>query len=438
MKKQIYQSTIFGTITAPASKSLMQRALTAALLSKEEIFLHNAGFSNDDIVTLRIIQYLGAEVTTLDDGTLRIKSFFKPHLPEPYPFKGLKIIQCGESGLAARMFTPIAGLIDQRVVLEGEGGLLRRQLGIPEEIFKDMKVKFGSRSGRIPFRIRGPLVPVNIEVDCSATSQFLTGLLFAYSYAGAEDVTISLKNLKSSPYIDLTLAVMHDFGMTVPVNDNYQKLYFPKNTDANRSKPKLGTLHYTVESDWSNAAMMLVAGATAGEVTIKGLDLNSYQGDKIILEVLKQVGCDLTVTDEQIFVRKNQLNAFHFNAEHFPDLFPPLVALAANCKGTSVIEGIQRLKYKESNRAVSLQYEFGRLGIKINFEDDKMLIEGGQISGGKVKSHNDHRVAMALTIAGLNAISRVEVGDAEAVDKSYPYFYSDLNVLGAKIETSLR
>lgn len=434
MKKQIYNSVIYGAITAPPSKSITQRALAAALLSKEDVFLNNVGFSNDDISTTKIIQSLGADVSYLEDGVLKIKSHFNPISLESLPAKDLKVVQCGESGLATRMFSPIISLMNQRFVLEGEGSLFKRQLNIPEDIFKLLNVKFGSRTGRAPLRIKGPMMPQNIEIDGSVTSQFLTGLLFAYSYLNVEDLTIHVKKLKSKPYIDLTLDVMKAFNMKMPENRNYEQFYFPKNSQPVEPSSE-HVLRYTVESDWSNAAMLMVLAATSGEVTIEGLKIDSFQGDKIILEILKQIGADVEVGEKQIKVKKNQLNAFEFNAENHPDLFPPLVALAASCHGVSVIEGVERLKNKESNRAKCLQFEFGRLGIDIDIQDNKMLIKGGVISGGKVKSHNDHRIAMALTIAGINAISRVELGDAEAVDKSYPYFFSDLKKLGAHIDS---
>ena len=437
MKKQIYNSAVYGTITAPPSKSITQRALAAALLNNEEVFLSNVGFSNDDISTAKIIQSLGAEISYLEGGGMRISSQFNTLPIDMFKSREMKIIQCGESGLATRMFASIVSILDQRFVMEGDSSLIKRQLNIPDEVFKSLFVKFGSRTGRAPLRIKGPLVPANIDIDGSKTSQFLTGVLFAFSFLKVEDITINVTELKSKPYIDLTLDVMKSFNMKLPENRNYEQFYFPKN-EINLEEVGVPKVNYTIESDWSNAAMLMVLAATTGEITIKGLNLDSFQGDKIILDILKKVGADIEIGADQILVRKNKLNAFEFDATDYPDLFPPLVALAANCEGTSVIEGVERLKNKESNRSKCLQYEFGRLGIDIQLQDTKMLVKGGVISGGKVKSHNDHRIAMALTIAGMNAISRVELGDAEAVDKSYPYFFSDLLKLGAKIESSVQ
>lgn len=427
MKKQLFSSTIFGTITAPVSKSVMQRALVAALLDHRKVILHNIGQSNDDVDTTKIIEKLGAKVEYYQDKSMKIKSDFNPETA----LNNLRILNFGESGLAARLFTPIVALMDHRFVLEGEGSLPKRHLGIPEEIFPAINVKFGSRTGRLPFRVKGPLTPANIKIKSIPSSQFLSGLLFAYSHADACDVTIEVEKVNSFPYIDLSLKVMEDFGMKVPENKNYQSFYFPAEPHFHASESTY--FDYTIENDWSNAAMMFVAGATAGEVRIGGLDLQSKQGDKIILEILKKVGADISESDGFISVRKNELKPFEFDATDFPDLFPPLVALAANCAGESIIYGVERLRSKESNRAKSLQYEFSRLGIKVELKDNKMMIKGGTISGGNVKSHNDHRVAMALAIAALNATGRVELGDADAVNKSYPYFFADLVSLNATI-----
>jgi 3-phosphoshikimate 1-carboxyvinyltransferase len=193
-------------------------------------------------------------------------------------------------------------------------------------------------------------------------------------------------------------------------------------------------LEYTIASDWSNAAFLLVAGAIAGSVTVTGLDVFSAQGDKKILEALQDCGCFLSVSTESIRVRKNENKAFHFDATDCPDLFPPLVALATHCSGRSVIEGVHRLLHKESNRALSLQNEFKKLGIEIIIQDDMMIITGGKVRGGKVYSHNDHRIAMALAVAALGAEAAVEIEAAEAVAKSWPGFFEALRQLSVRQE----
>jgi 3-phosphoshikimate 1-carboxyvinyltransferase len=268
------------------------------------------------------------------------------------------------------------------------------------------------------------LQPGNIEIDGSLSSQFLTGLLFAFSAAQASDVTISVNNLNSKPYIDLTLQVMKDFGMAIPVNNNYQSFSFAS-VDTRQSTAQ--QLTYAVEGDWSGGAFLLVAGAIAGDIIVKGLNVFSTQADKAILQAIMQSGANISIEENQIQVRKSRLKPFHFNATDCPDLFPPLVALAAYCDGTTVIEGVHRLTHKESNRALTLQEEFAKMGVEITFQDDFMLIRGGEkLTGAEVHSRHDHRIAMACAVAALGAEGDVIIEEAEAVNKSYPQFWEHL------------
>ncbi|HUQ97596.1 MAG TPA: hypothetical protein VM010_08020, partial [Chitinophagaceae bacterium] len=187
---------------------------------------------------------------------------------------------------------------------------------------------------------------------------------------------------------------------------------------------------YYVEGDWSGAAFLLVAGAVAGSVTVKGLDTSSTQADKAILQALVQAGAVMSVQEKEITVSTTALKPFQFNATDCPDLFPPLVSLAAHCNGRSVIEGVNRLAHKESNRALTLQEEFGKMDVRIDLQDDLMIIHGGnKIAGAVVHSHHDHRIAMACAIAGLIAESAVAIDMAEAVNKSYPQFWEHMQQL---------
>lgn len=181
-----------------------------------------------------------------------------------------------------------------------------------------------------------------------------------------------------------------------------------------------------MEGDWSGAAFLLVAGAIAGDIVVEGLDVFSTQADKAILQALSDAGAGLSVQEKQIEIRNLPLKAFHFNATDCPDLFPPLVALAACCSGTTAIEGVNRLAHKESDRGVTLQEEFAKLGIEIILQGDLMLVKGGNIKGNKVHSRHDHRIAMACAVAALRADEEVVIEDAQAVNKSYPNFFEHL------------
>jgi 3-phosphoshikimate 1-carboxyvinyltransferase len=419
----IHPSAISGTITAPASKSSMQRACAAALLHQGKTVIVNPGNSNDDKAALQVIQHLGASVEKLADGNISITGSNFYQIADGQQ----RVINCGESGLGIRMFAPIAALAASLTTINGEGSLLSRPMHFFDEIFPQLGIRIQSQSGYLPIQLQGPLQPANITIDGSLSSQFLTGLLFAFARVVTNSTTITVRELKSTPYIDLTLKVMAHFGYQV-VNNNYESFTISPPVAVSAQK------EYTVEGDWSGASFLLVAGALAGGIVVKGLDVFSTQADKAILQALQSSGAMLSIQENEIKVSPAPLQAFHFDATHCPDLFPPLVALAACCKGTTAIAGAERLTHKESNRALTLQEEFGKMGIKIVLQDDLMLVHGGTgLQGATVHSHHDHRIAMACAVAGLVANGNTVIHAADAIAKSYPDFYSHLQKLHAHV-----
>lgn len=422
MKVTIHPSKLSGAIQAPASKSSMQRACAAALLRNGESIIHNPGHSNDDKAAIGIIKALGAEVVVNHEELIVNSSGINPREGE---------IDCGESGLSIRMFTPIAALSSKEITIKGSGSLLTRPMHFFDEILPMLGVKIKSNDGKVPLVIQGPLQPRNIEVDGSLSSQFLTGLLLAYSASYSKDVSIKVNNLKSKPYINLTLDVMKRFGFRIPENRNYEEFIF--NDDATQHSP-LTTHPYTVEGDWSGGAFLLVAGAIAGPIMVRGLDLTSTQADKAIMDAMMAANASIAVEAKGIKIHPGEMTGFYFDATDCPDLFPPLVALAAYCKGKTTIKGVSRLAHKESNRAVTLQDEFDKMGVWIELHDDLMIIHGGGIvKGADIHSHHDHRIAMACAVAALKADSEMVIEEAQAVKKSYPDFYNDLKSLGANV-----
>ncbi len=421
MKVTINPSLLAGVLQAPASKSSMQRACAAALLNKGTSVIKNFGNSNDEKTALTVVEKLGAEI---EKGNKRIV----------VKCDGVSVktneINCGESGLFTRMITPIAALSKKKIRITGEGSLQFRPFHFFDTVFPQLGVKIKTSNGKLPLFIQGPLSPKSIEIDGSLSSQFLTGLLMAFSAADAKNVTIYVRNLKSFPYIDLTLNVMKKFGMKVPKNNNYESFYFSPKSFNQQYK----TCNYKIERDWSNAAFLLVAGAIAGSITVRGLDLNSAQSDKAILIALTKANANIEVEKNSIRIGISKLKSFEFDATNCPDLFPPLVALAAYCKGNTRIKGVTRLKHKESNRGLTLKQEFGKMGVKIELLKDEMVIHGAKkIKGAVVHSHNDHRIAMACAVAALRATNNTEINKAQAVNKSYPDFFRDLEKLGAVV-----
>ena len=402
----------------------MQRACAAALLAKGKSIIHHPGHSNDDQAAIEIIKALGALVET-EDEIMQIDSTST----EPIA----RDINCHESGLSIRMFTPIVSLSEKQITIKGEGSLTSRPMDFFDKILPQMGVKIKTNSGKVPVIVQGPLQPGNIEIDGSLSSQFLTGLLMAYAAADAKDVTIKVTDLASKPYIDLTLDVMRRFGLKLPENKNYEEFYFPMETH----NSSLITHEYTVEGDWSGGAFLLVAGAVAGPLTVRGLDMMSTQADKEIMRALSDANAGFAIEAKGIKLHPADMKAFDFNATDCPDLFPPLVALASYCKGETRIKGVNRLTHKESNRSASLQQEFGKMGVRIEVNDDIMVVHGGdKLNGAKTHSHHDHRIAMACAVAALRTEGTTEIAEADAVKKSYPDFYDDLKKLGADVSLS--
>ena len=422
MQVTIQPSQISGNIYAPASKSSMQRACAAALVRKGDTIIHNPGISSDDKAALNVIQALGATVENLKDGSLKIISDGVKPISDT--------VNCGESGLGIRMFAPIVALSEKEITIQGERSLLNRPMDFFDEVLPQLGVQIISNNGKLPLKLKGPLQPKNITIDGSLSSQFLTGLLLAYAASDAKDVTITVNNLKSKPYVDLTLAVMEEFNLKEPENKNYEAFYFGSETS--NYEPIFND--YTIEGDWSGGAFLLVAGAIAGDIKIEGLDIASTQADKEVLKALMDCGCKILIEEKQIEISSGELKAFQFDATDCPDLFPPLVALASYCEGTTEIEGVHRLTHKESNRALTLREEFEKMGIEIELQGNKMLIKGGTgVKGAHVHSRHDHRIAMACAVAALKAESETVIDDAEAVNKSYPNFYEHIQSLGAKV-----
>ena len=411
MKTTIHKGRIAGSITAPASKSYAQRAVAAALLAGGETTLTHLDLCNDTRAALDVARRLGASVSH-EGTTYTIRGGLNPVSTK---------LNIGESGLATRLFTPIASLCHMPITINGEGSILRRPIEMMEEPLQALGVEVISNGGYLPISVKGPMRGGEIHVDGSLSSQFITGLLMALPLS-PNDTVLHVENLKSRPYVDMTIDLAARFGVAIEHN-NYEQFYIA------------GGQHYTpctynIEGDWSGASCLLVAGATAGSITIRNLNHISLQADLAIIEALPRAGAEIITTNSSVTVHEGPLHAFEFDATDCPDLFPALAALAASCEGTSVLTGTQRLTYKESNRAETIAEVFGRLGIGVDLsEENTMRITGGPVSSAVVDSHNDHRIAMAAAVAALSSDDSVVIEGADAADKSYPNFWNDLDTL---------
>lgn len=417
MKATVEPGFISGTITAPPSKSLSQRAMAAALLHKGVTTIRNAGYSADEHAALEIIQQLGARVTEEKQENGLRKVIVTSNGVHPIANE----INCGESGLAARLFTPIAALYNGTITINGHGSLLQRPMEGMGAALSALAVKTEGFTGFVPFTINGPIQPKSIKIDAGGSSQLLSGLLFALSACATEPITIEVSKLESRPYIDMTLDVLAQFGK--PIKNLYYKRFLIDPILFTHTE----TREITIEADWSSAAFLLVAGAIAGDVTVPNLDVNSLQADRAIIDVLQQARADMVMYGSNITTKKSRMKAFDFDATHCPDLFPALAALAAFCDGDSRIKGVHRLFHKESNRVESITEMLWCYGVHFSVEDDTLCIEGiGRLQGTIIDTYNDHRIVMAAAICALRAKSPIDIMGAEAVKKSYPGFFEDL------------
>lgn len=414
MNKQVKPSTINGTIPAPASKSMMQRAIAIATLAKGTSILYNYTPCNDSDTALEISASLGATVS-VEGTTVTIDGGMNPKVEE---------FSCGEAGLGIRMFTPIASLWNKKMTLHGEGSLQRRPISMLEQPLTQLGVDIKTNNGFVPITVQGPLQGKYADVDGSISSQMLTGMLIALPLA-ANDTTLNVKDLTSKPYIDMTLDIVKDFGVNIS-HDNYKTFTIKGNQNYKARE-------YNVEGDWSGASFLLVAGALGGEVTVSNIRSNSLQADLQILEAIKSAGAIIECTNTNILIKKDKLQAFEFDATECPDLFPPLVSLACHCEGVSIFKGVSRLKHKESDRATVLKTEFAKIGTRIELDGDTMYVYGKTVTGGTIHANNDHRIAMAAAVAAILAKEPIDIENAECIAKSYPGFYEDFAKIGGNV-----
>ena len=409
MDKTVPLGRVKGTLTPPCSKSYAQRALAAALLTEEPVVLRNLEFCDDTRSAMRCIETLGATIEQADPTTLSIKGGLHP--------RGNRL-DVGESGLSTRLFTPVAALCPTPVTIVGRGTLLSRPMTMMLDPLRQLGVTVHDNGGFLPIEVCGPMRGGEVEVDGSVSSQFITGLLLALPRAG-HDTTLHVRNAVSTPYLDMTLDTAQRFGIEICQRD-YEEFYIPGNQ-------RYGTTYFSIEGDWSAAAMLLVAGATAGEITVRNVSMLSKQADTAICTALVRAGAAVINETDSVTAVHRPLHAFEFDATNCPDLFPALAALAAAAEGVSVIRGTSRLEYKECNRAEAICEEYGKLGIEVDLsEEDVMKIRGGAIHGARTRSHGDHRMAMSLAVAALRSDGAVTIEGAESVAKSYPRFFEDL------------
>ena len=410
MKMTLSACPIGGEIRAIASKSQAHRLLICAAFAEKPTKIVCSERSQDIDATVRCLCALGADIVYSGDA------FTVYPLTMPC---GNAILDCGESGSTLRFLLPVAAAlgVDADFVLHGR--LADRPLSPLWELLEENGIEL-SRPTENTVHIEGKLRAGTYHIAGDVSSQFISGLLFALPLTGEESDIMLTSKLQSAPYVDMTLDALHTFGIEVEKCKNGWHIP-PQHY---RSCRKI-----RVEGDWSNAAFWLCGGAISAPMRVNGLNLQSSQGDRAILEVLRRFGAEVVEQDEAVTVSPAPLYGIEVDASDIPDLVPPIALVAACAKGNTRIFGAERLKIKESNRLLSVSETLNRLGGKAKVTEDGLEIEGSTILGGTVDSHNDHRIAMLAAIASTVSRGEVVIGGAEAVRKSYPRFWEDFKSL---------
>jgi len=417
---RVSPSTLTGEVTAPPSKSLSARFIAAAILADSPTMLHGISDCDDTNVALSIAAALGAEIE-LGSDSVRITPC-SSSIPRPRSEE----LHAGESGLAARMFAPIAALSLDKLTLTGEGSLMNRPFKMVTNGLASLGVNT-TGDNTLPITIEGPLVGGEIDIDGSVSSQFLTGLLLALPYA-EQDSKVVVHNLTSRPYIDMTLEVMRAFDLDFSHDtlDSCDIFHIPAG-QTSRSSP------LSTDGDWSAASALLVLGGLCArpDLEIKGIRGVFTQADSAIKGAMLFAGYHILGTDDGLSLKKKRPRPINLDLSNSPDLFPVLCALAAFSNKPSRLSGANRLASKESDRASVLISEFAKAGVRIEREDDTLVIHPcKQTQACRIDPHGDHRIVMAAAILGCAGVADIEILDAECVAKSYPMFFDDLASIG--------
>jgi 3-phosphoshikimate 1-carboxyvinyltransferase len=399
-----------ATLTLPGSKSYTHRALMAAALAAGESVLTNALAAEDTELTAQALTQLGVGVDW-QGTTIRVTGRGGRWLPVALP------IYLGNSGTSMRFLTALVALGEGEYRLTGTDRLCQRPLGELLEALRQAGVRAVSERGDgcPPVRVTGGLTGGKAQLSGAISSQYLSALLFIGPLApkGLKiDITGSLV---SRPYVDLTLEVLADFGVSY-YREGYRHFELP---GGQGYLPR----DYEIEADASSASYFWAAAAlTGGRVTITNLSLESSQGDAAFPEVLGQMGCTVESTPAGLTVQGGELRGVEVNMATMPDLVPTLGVLAAFAAGETVITGVAHLRHKESDRLAAVATELGKLGIEARETADGLVIRGGAPQGAVIHTYNDHRLAMSFAVAGLKAPG-MSITDPDCVAKSFPDFW---------------
>ncbi len=430
---------VSGEAVVPASKSIAQRAIIAAMLSKgtSEFKNYTPCWDNDSAVD--VARDFSA-IAYVEDDTITVKGGFfnEKKQEEANPFAelaamsfntlgGSKTIFIGESGLLSRLCIPIAAQYSEPVTITGEGSILDRHMYGCKEGLEDFGAScLLTEQETLPAVVSGPLKGGDVTVSGKKGSQFISGLLMALPLC-KKDSVLRIENPTSVPYIKMTLDVLSKFGINISSRFEKDRAVFTI-----PGKQKYIAADFTIEGDWSSAANFVVMAAIFGEITVKGLNMQSSQADSKIVDIALRSGAAVEFTSRGLNVRMGHLKAITQDVTDCPDLLPILVIMAVFSEGTSVFKGVARLKNKESNRPQAMLESLKKMGVSARLEDDTLevdgiclarrVMEGKMLRGGSFLTHSDHRIAMALKVASLGCEGKMTYDTLDCIGKSFPDF----------------
>ena len=427
MDVSLSRSTLSGTVRAPPSKSYTHRAVLAAGYGAEAT-VHDLLVSADTQATRRAVEAYGGETELAEDrGTLTVEGFDgQPDVPAD-------VIDCANSGTTMRLTTATAALADGTTVLTGDGSLRSR----PQGPLLDAIEQLGGHAestrddGQAPLVVEGPIDGGTAAIPGDVSSQFVTALLMAGAVT-EDGITVELEtDLKSAPYVDITVEVLDAFGVDAErVDGGYH-------VAGNQSyAPEGGTYH--VPGDFSSISYLLAAGALAAPdaLVVEGAH-PSAQGDSAIVDVLERMGADIEWNREagEITVARSDLSGVEVSVADTPDLLPTIAVLGAAAGGTTTITDCEHVRYKETDRVTAMAESLEAMGATVLEERDRLTVrgEGTALRGATLSGREDHRIIMALSVAGLVADDETTVTGAEDVDVSFPGFFDVLAGMGADV-----
>ncbi|MPQ44590.1 3-phosphoshikimate 1-carboxyvinyltransferase [Clostridium tarantellae] len=417
-KIKITPKKLKGEVNIPPSKSMAHRAIICASLSRGTSIIDNVDFSEDMIATINAMKALGADIK-IEENKLIING------ENTFSLKNI-VIDCNESGSTLRFLVPLSISRKNKINFIGKGNLGKRPLNTYYNILNEKGIKYSYKKNILDFNIDGELKGGEFKVEGNISSQFISGLLFALPLLKEDSKIIITTNLESKGYIDLTLSMIEKFGIKVENKNLEYKEFIIKGNQ--QYKP----FNYRVEGDYSQAAFYLCADALGNDIVCKDLNLNSLQGDKECIDILKRMGGVVEEHKGIKIIAKNTEGTI-IDASQCPDVIPVLTVVAALSTGETKIINGERLRIKECDRLNAICIELNKLGANIKELKDGLIINGVKsLNGANISSHNDHRIAMSIAIASTLCKGDITLENPECVKKSYPSFWEDFKSIGGK------